>query len=272
MASTDGFRSALVETQIRKKKIRCTTILYSLARVLTTIPFNVHLKLTIWEYLPNIEPFPLWWQRLINTDIRDLSASIKEKSCSRPFHYVIKRNDKSFIIKKVPQNRFHSNVWWSAISHWPSATVLRKEEILKLLNCIGRNFKKKKERKMSEYINSRMLCFKWVWFGGSTCLGCWCGTMWLLKFVGRDIKQLEIPAFATEQRTSKQLWNAPINLNILVAPQVPLAHQKSPCKSRNSFSECINKALQRGEWNLSVVVIPYCYPYLYHKPHINTCW
>lgn len=95
--------------------------------------------------------------------------------------------------------------------------------------------------------------------------------MWLLKFVGRDIEQLEIPAFSTEQRASKQLSNAPINLNILVAPQVPLAHQKSPCKSSNSFSECINKALQRGEWNLSVVVIPYCYPYLYYKPHINTC-
>lgn len=73
--------------------------------------------------------------------------------------------------------------------------------------------------------------------------------MWdmrLLKFLGGDIKQLKIPAFATEQRHSKQLWNTPINLNILVALQVPLAYRKSPCKSSNGFSVCINNALQRG--------------------------
>lgn len=91
-----------------------------------------------------------------------------------------------------------------------------------------------------------MLYFKWVWFGWSTCTVCWCGTMRLLKFLGGDIKQLKIPAFATEQRHSKQLWNTPINLNILVALQVPLAYRKSPCKSSNGFSVCINNALQRG--------------------------
>lgn len=64
--------------------------------------------------------FPLVAQVILHdTDIWDLSASIRKKRGSRPFHQVIKRNDESCIIKNVPPNRFHSNVWWGVISHWP---------------------------------------------------------------------------------------------------------------------------------------------------------
>lgn len=101
-----------------------------------------------------------------HTDIWDLSASIRKKRGSGPFHQVIKRNDESCIIKTVPPNRFHSNVWWGVISHWPfRPCVLRKEEILKLLTCVGGSGKKKGREKKSECINSRMLCFKWAWIG-----------------------------------------------------------------------------------------------------------
>lgn len=96
--------------------------------------------------------------------------------------------------------------------------------------------------------------------GGSTCSVCWCGTVELLKFVGRDIKQLEIPAFATEQGTSKQLWEAPINPNMLAAPQALMAHQRSPCKPSKRSSEGINEALQRGEpWVWGWFHIAICY-------------
>lgn len=80
-----------------------------------------------------------------------------------------------------------------------------------------------------------MLCFKWVWFGWSTCLVCWCGTVSLLKFVGGDIKQLGTPA--TEQRTSKQLWNAPINLNTSVDPSwlIRRAHANLVIASLNAL-------------------------------------
>lgn len=95
--------------------------------------------------------------------------------------------------------------------------------------------------------------------------------MWdhvVIKVCWKDIKQLGNSAFATEQRTSKQLWNAPINLNILVAPQVLLAHQKSLCKCSNSFSECINNAPQRGGtwvwWRFHISI------HIYILSHIST--